>query len=76
MDEVKNNSVVRWKPLVAILIMLISSSLGFTYLATSKNISKETFQQFEKRFETHSRIMMNSLNKIEANQRNDEMRNR
>jgi len=74
MSEMQQNSYVRWKGLVALLVVVLGSLLGFTYHATSQNISKDTFQQFEKRFETHSIIMQDAVNEIRSNLRKDEMR--
>lgn len=74
MEELKQNGYVRWKGLVTILIVVLGGLLSFTYNATSKNVSKETFQQFEKRFETHSMLMLSAVNEIRANLRDDEIR--
>lgn len=74
MEEFKQNGYVRWKGLVFLLAAVLASLLGFTYHATSQNLSKDTFYQFEKRFETHSVIMQNAVNEIRSNLRNDEVR--
>jgi len=69
MSEIKNNGVVKWLPLISILIPMVVATLGYTYTVSNASINRYEFNQFEKRMEdkfiTMEKLIDNKFDSLE-----------
>lgn len=60
----KTNGVATWKTLLPLLLAIVLALSGYIYAEGASNFTQKEFKQFEKRFESHTSLVIKRLEEL------------